>query len=283
MEMQRKTDFPFAFRSFIRNFAVKIKLQMTTGTFFKKIFSPWLWLNLLAMAAVVLALCFGVRYGLDFYTHHGEKIRVPNVRNKSYADAEKILENSGLTVQISDTGYVKSLPPDCVLEQSIVPGSIVKSGRIVYVVINASNTPTLTIPDVIDNSSYREARAKLEAMGFKVGEPQYVNGEQDWVYGIKVKGRLVGNGQKVPIDALLVIQVGDGLRDMNDSVLYIDAPEDDFEELPDGFVIEEEEEPGVTTGIIDNSEPTATPPATSETKEPTTTAPAPTNEPLPEE
>ena len=264
MEMQRKTDFPFAFRSFIRIFAVKIKLQMTTGTFFKKIFSPWLWLNLLAMAAVVLALCFGVRYGLDFYTHHGEKIRVPNVRNKSYADAEKILENSGLTVQISDTGYVKS-------------------GRIVYVVINASNTPTLTIPDVIDNSSYREARAKLEAMGFKVGEPQYVNGEQDWVYGIKVKGRLVGNGQKVPIDALLVIQVGDGLRDMNDSVLYIDAPEDDFEELPDGFVIEEEEEPGVTTGVIDNSEPAATPPATSEPKEPTTTAPAPTNEPLPEE
>ena len=256
---------------------------MTTGTFLKKIFSPWLWLNLLAMAAVVLALCFGVRYGLDFYTHHGEKIRVPNVRNKSYADAEKILENSGLTVQISDTGYVKSLPPDCVLEQSIVPGSIVKSGRIVYVVINASNTPTLTIPDVIDNSSYREARAKLEAMGFKVGEPQYVNGERDWVYGIKVKGRLVGNGQKVPIDALLVIQVGDGLRDMNDSVLYIDAPEDDFEELPEGYVIEEEKEPEVTTGVIENNEPSATPSAPSETKEPVT-APATTpNEPLPEE
>ncbi len=243
-----------------------------------------LWLNLFAMGAVVLALCFGVRYGLDFYTHHGEKIRVPNVRNKSYADAEKILENSGLEVMISDTGYVKALPPDCVLEQSIVPGSIVKSGRIVYLVINASNTPTLTIPDVIDNSSYREARAKLEAMGFKVGEPQYVNGEQDWVYGIKVKGRLVGNGQKVPIDALLVIQVGDGLRDMNDSVLYIDVPEDDFEELPEGYVVDEDEEPEVTTGVIieQNTEPTQ--PSTTESKEPTTTPEVKTpNEPLPEE
>lgn len=193
---------------------------MKTSTFFRKLFSPMLWLNLLAMACVAVALCFGVKYGIDFYTHHGEKIRVPNVRNKSFADAEKILDNAGLEIAISDTGYVRALPPDCILEQSIVPGTIVKSGRVIYVVINASSTPTLTIPDVIDNSSYREARAKLEAMGFKVGEPQYVNGEKDWVYGIKVKDKLVGNGQKVSIDALLIIQVGDGLRSLGDSVYY---------------------------------------------------------------
>ena len=229
-----------------------------------------LWLNLLAMACVTVALCFGVKYGIDFYTHHGEKIRVPNVRNKSFADAEKILDNAGLEIAISDTGYVRALPPDCVLEQSIVPGTVVKSGRVVYVVINASSTPTLTIPDVIDNSSYREARAKLEAMGFKVGEPQYVNGEKDWVYGIKVKDKLVGNGQKVSIDALLIIQVGDGLRGLGDSVYYtspsydddyssptyqqtkpaevddLDEPEvDDFEQVPevDDFEPVPEEQP----------------------------------------
>ena len=204
---------------------------MKTSTFFRKLFSPMLWLNLLAMACVTVALCFGVKYGIDFYTHHGEKIRVPNVRNKSFADAEKILDNAGLEIAISDTGYVRALPPDCVLEQSIVPGTVVKSGRVVYVVINASSTPTLTIPDVIDNSSYREARAKLEAMGFKVGEPQYVNGEKDWVYGIKVKDKLVGNGQKVSIDALLIIQVGDGLRGLGDSVYYTSPMyEEDYSE-----------------------------------------------------
>ena len=243
---------------------------MKTSTFFRKLFSPMLWLNLLAMACVTVALCFGVKYGIDFYTHHGEKIRVPNVRNKSFADAEKILDNAGLEIAISDTGYVRALPPDCVLEQSIVPGTVVKSGRVVYVVINASSTPTLTIPDVIDNSSYREARAKLEAMGFKVGEPQYVNGEKDWVYGIKVKDKLVGNGQKVSIDALLIIQVGDGLRGLGDSVYYtspsydddyssptyhqtkpaeeddLDEPEvDDFEQVPevDDFEPVPEEQP----------------------------------------
>ncbi|MCI6160570.1 MAG: PASTA domain-containing protein [Prevotellaceae bacterium] len=204
---------------------------MESSVFFRKIFGLNLWLNLFAMLFLVVALCFGVKYSLDLYTHHGEKISVPNIRHKSYYDAEKILESMGLKIEVSDTGYVKSLPPDCILEQSVMPGDIVKSGRTVYVTINASDTPTLTLPDIIDNSSYREARAKLVAMGLKVGEPEYVSGERDWVYGVKCKGRMVSNGQKVPVDALLIIQVGDGMRSLNDSVAYMDKGYDEFDEV----------------------------------------------------
>lgn len=212
---------------------------MKTSTFFKKIFSFKLWANLFAMALVILLLCFGVKYGMDIYTHHGEKISVPDIRNKSFADAEHILHRAGLQIEVSDTGFVKALPPDCILEQSLTPGTIVKSGRIVFVVINASNTPTLTIPDVIDNSSYREARARMIAMGFKIGDPEYVPGEKDWVYGIKCRGRLLVSGQKVPVDALVIIQVGDGLRDETDSVAYIDPIYDPFEETEEEEVKEE--------------------------------------------
>ena len=73
-----------------------------------------LWLNLVAMAVVVVLLCFGVKYGIDFYTHHGEKISVPDVKNKSFTDAEKILDDRDLEIVVSDTGYVKTLPPDCI-------------------------------------------------------------------------------------------------------------------------------------------------------------------------
>ena len=219
---------------------------MKSSEFFKKVLSWKLWANLFAMALVVVAACFGVKYGIDLYTHHGERIRVPNIRHKSFADAEHILDQLGLEIQISDTGYVKVLPPDCILEQSLLPGTTVKSGRIVYVVINAANTPTLTIPDVIDNSSFREARAKLVAMGFRVGDPQYVPGEKDWVYGIKCRGKLVSNGQKVPVDAMLIIQVGDGLRDMADSVAYIEPEFDDFEEMNEEDPVPEQPEKEVT-------------------------------------
>lgn len=228
---------------------------MTVAEFFGKLKSKYLWGNLAAMAGVVIVLALGVRYGIDIYTHHGESIAIPNLLHKKYADAERILDNLGLTIEVSDTGYVKTLPPDCILEQSPAPGEHVKSGHVIYVTINALHTPTLTLPDIIDNSSLREAMAKLTAMGFKLGPPQFVPGEKDWVYGVIVNGRHVVYGDKIPVDAKLIIVAGNGLRDTNDSVNYVDP------EYPDDNSFEEEE------GDVDQFQEVTEPPADpSETK-----------------
>ena len=172
---------------------------MKPEEFFKKIFSFRLWINLFAMIVFIVLLCLVLKFGIDIYTHHGEEISIPNIKHKNFADAEHILENAGLKIMVSDTGYVKTLPPDCILEQTPVAGKNVKSGRTIYVVINSSASPVLTIPDIIDNCSYREAKAKLTAMGFKVGSVEYMPGEKDWVYGLKSKGRNLQNGQNLSI------------------------------------------------------------------------------------
>lgn len=217
---------------------------MKTSEFFRKFVSGYLWGNLLAMAVVVVLLALGVRYGLDLYTHHGETLVVPNVKHKAYKDAERILDDLGLVIEVSDTGYVKSLPPDCILEQSVSPGDRVKSGRIIYVTVNAPTTPTIALPDVIDNSSLREAMAKLSAIGFKLGMPEFVPGERDWVYGITVKGRHVTTGERISIEDELIIQVGNGQRDMSDSVDYIDPvyPFEEEEEEDEFEVVEDPEQ-----------------------------------------
>ena len=79
---------------------------MTSSEFINKFKSKYLWGNLAAMVLVVVLLCVGVRYGIDLYTHHGEAISIPDVRHKSFADAERILKDAGLPVVVSDTGYV---------------------------------------------------------------------------------------------------------------------------------------------------------------------------------
>ncbi|PTL32455.1 penicillin-binding protein [Prevotella sp. oral taxon 376] len=215
---------------------------MKASEFVRKIMSGYLWANLAAMAMVVVLLCLGVKFGIDLYTHHGEEIAVPDVRHKAFSDASSVLEDVGLKVVVKDTGYVKTLAPDCILDQTPAPGEKVKSGRIVYVTINSPHTPTLTLPDVIDNSSLREAMAKLTSMGFKLGAPEYVAGERDWVYGITVKGRHVVAGDKISVEETLIIQVGNGLRDDTDSVDYI-APvyPEEMEEAEEGEVDEFEE------------------------------------------
>lgn len=43
---------------------------MTSSEFINKFKSKYLWGNLAAMALVVVLLCVGVRFGIDFYTHH---------------------------------------------------------------------------------------------------------------------------------------------------------------------------------------------------------------------
>ena len=214
---------------------------MTSSEFINKFKSKYLWGNLAAMVLVVVLLCVGVRYGIDLYTHHGEAISIPDVRHKSFADAERILKDAGLPVVVSDTGYVKSLSPDCVLEQTPAPGEKVKSGHVIYVTINSAHSPVITIPDVIDNSSLREAMAKLTAMGFRLGTPQYVPGEEDWVYGILVKGKHVVAGDKVSIDDVLIVQVGSGRRDAGDSVEMVDPMGDSHELLEGSGEVEGEE------------------------------------------
>ncbi len=212
---------------------------MTGTEFIGKFKSKYLWGNLAAMALVVGALIVGAKFGLGIYTHHGESIAIPNIVHKKFDNATHVLDQLGLRIEVSDTGYVKTLPPGCILEQNPEPGEHVKSGHVIYVTINASHTPTLTLPDIIDNSSLREAMAKLSAMGFKLTPPQFVPGEKDWVYGVVVKGQHVVYGDKIPVDAAVTIQAGNGQLDDNDAVNYVDT------ESADNFETEEptEEDP----------------------------------------
>lgn len=195
---------------------------MDSKVFVRKIFSRYLIINLLAMVAVVVLLCVGVGFGLDLYTHHGEGIEVPKIEGMSYQKARLLLEEKGLVIQVSDSGYNKTLPADCILAQMPGNGQKVKEGHVVYVTVNSPSSPTFAIPDVVDNSSVREAEAKLTAMGFRLDPHQYVAGEKDWVYGIVCRGRRVSNGDRIPIDYPLTLMVGKGMIDDTEDIDYVD-------------------------------------------------------------
>ena len=214
---------------------------MRTKEFFGKFCSKFLIWNLIAMALVVILLVVGVNYGLDWYTHHGESIRVPNIEGMRITKAREMMEERGLEIVVTDSGYNKRLPADCVLTQSPGAGLTVKSGHTIYVTINSSNSPSVAIPDVVDNCSYREAEAKLITLGFKVLPPQYVTGEKDWVYGVSCNGRKVSTGERISIEQPLTLLVGSGQYGADEELNVIGGDDammqsgngevDDFEEV----------------------------------------------------
>ena len=78
--------------------------------------------------------------------------------------------------------------------------------------VNTNSVPLFTVPDVADNSSWRQAHARMLAAGFKLTEPDWIPGEKDWVYGVMYNGVELEHNGKVPAGATLTLMVGDGNR-----------------------------------------------------------------------
>lgn len=198
--------------------------------FFKKLFSAYVWGNLLAMVAVAALAVFVLWKGLALYTNHGETVSVPSLVGLQESDAMYTLERMGLRGVVADSAYNKRKPTGSILEQHPAPGAKVKAGREIQLTINSAQTPTMPLPDVADNSSLREAQAKLTAMGFKLGPVEYIPGDKDWVYGVKSRGRNVYTGERVPLDVPLILQVGNNATDEEldewDDDLDIDLEDD---------------------------------------------------------
>ncbi|MBQ8938051.1 MAG: PASTA domain-containing protein [Prevotella sp.] len=178
--------------------------------FFGKFASAHLWLNLLAMLAVLVLLLFGLHWWLLKYTHHGEGIEVPDLYGMDYRKAKEMLEEGGLQIMANDSTYIKEMPAGSIVVQSPAKGMSVKEGRTIYVTINSLTIPRVRIPDLIDNCSYREAQAKLQQLEFRVLSPKLIDGEKDWVYGIQLDGRNVNAGDMVARESALTLVIGNG-------------------------------------------------------------------------
>ena len=199
----------------------------------KKIFSPVVWGNLLAMCLFVALVITGFWYGTKVYTRHGEIITVPDVTRIQHEDAVLMLEQFELKAVVSDSGYNRNLAPGSVLMQQPIAGAEVKAGRKIYLTINSTSGPTLTMPDIADNCDVYEAEIRLRTMGFKIGPKEYAEGDKDWVLGVKCRGKEVRAGERVPAEAPIVLVVGNSLTEdekwAEDSLAAADGEEVEFE------------------------------------------------------
>lgn len=176
------------------------------------------------MVAVVVAVPFAVLSWLDDYTLHGKVIEVPNVCGESLDAGAQLLGEKLLGYEIVDYKYQKGAAENEILEQRPVGSSKVKKGRKIQLTLNSGKEPTIMLPDVVDNSSLREAEARLRAAGFKLTEHVYVAGEKDWVYSV-IKGKdTLKSAAQVPLGSTLTLVIGSGDEKENvDTVLVDDS------------------------------------------------------------
>ncbi len=196
------------------------------------------WANIILMVLVIVAIPIAALYMLDSFTHHGEKIEVPNVVGKSLYDAETMLKDRGLLAMVVDSIYDKRAPKGSVLEQTPKSGFEVKGGRMIYLTVNLNGEPMAQLPDVVGHGSLREAVALLQSLGFKLTAHKPVIGRpKDLVLGVKQGARDVHAGETIPRDRALTLVIGGGEID---STMYDEEEDLDF----DGLGIEGIDEDG---------------------------------------
>lgn len=188
---------------------------------FKFIMSRAFLINIgLALVFVALILV-GVNFALDAYTRHGEDISVPDYSKIHFTKLDSAFEKSPLKYRVIDSIYEPKMPKGVVMDQNPIPNSKVKEGRTIYLTINATNPPMLKMPDVVD-LSLRQAIAKLEDYGFKLGEKHYIPDlAKDAVLRQEYQGKVVKPGSLLPKNSKIDLILGDGLQDNEVTVPYL--------------------------------------------------------------
>lgn len=209
---------------------------MTFKELYSKCTSRLVWGNLLAMGTLACVLVVGVLVFLDFYTHHGETVTVPDVTGQLSTVAERKLELLGLRSEVTDTGHVTTLPSGVILAQSLDPGTEVKVLRLVRLTINSSAATKLVFPNDVVDGSLHYALKKLEVLGFRLGAVRRVEGDLNLVISAEVNGREVRPGDRVSVESPITLIVGNGQYEEtyngNDSVAW--AVEEEYRELHEG-------------------------------------------------
>ncbi|KAA6344273.1 Serine/threonine-protein kinase PK-1 [termite gut metagenome] len=191
--------------------------------------------HLLAIGLLLFLLIMGIMLWLNKYTRQKEVVVVPEIKGMTLAVAERRLHMEGLEYVIADSNYINKQLPGSVLEYTPSAGQMVKKGRIIYLTINKERVPEYPVPDVADNSSLRQAEAKILAAGFKLTRHELIAGEKDWVYDVKYKGRSLARGDKAPMEAALTLVVGNGLmRDTSTINLMEEDGDTDDDYYEDG-------------------------------------------------
>jgi len=121
----------------------------------------------------LLVLGIGVYFLVDAvimptYTRHGVAVRVPDVEDRSFENAKRLVQNRELTVKRQVGRYNPNVAQNVVVDQNPPPDADVKPGRRVYLTVNAGEVPMVDVPD-FNGISVREAKNRVSSIGLEVG------------------------------------------------------------------------------------------------------------------
>ncbi len=176
--------------------------------------------TLILMCVVTLLLLWGATIFMNRWTLHGSTAVVPDIRNKSFAEAQALLRANNLSMETNDSIYDRDAAPGMVIETWPKAGAVVKEGRQVYVTITAFSPKQVTISmPLTGNVSSRQAMSYLRGIGISDIRLESVPSEfPDLVMGARYGDTPLTVGSVIPITSTVTLEVGSGPVEPVDSL-----------------------------------------------------------------
>jgi|TARA_B110000238_G_scaffold131308_1_gene141732 beta-lactam-binding protein with PASTA domain len=174
--------------------------------------SKFFFMQIVIAIVALLLFVFGLKFWLGVTTNHDQKIQVPDLQNLTLAEVTVKLRELDLAYKIIDSAsFNPAFPRKSVIEQTPEAGDFVKEKRKIYLTLNPSKYRDVTVPD-LNGRTKRQASSQLLAMGLRIGtEFTYVKDiGKDVVRGLRFKGKTLNKGDKVALNSILDLVLGDG-------------------------------------------------------------------------
>ncbi len=168
-----------------------------------------------------LILIFGtliIMQVLKIYTRHSHILTVPDLSGLTLTDALRTAKDRDMRVEVFDSVYLADFERGTVVDQHPKAGLKVKKNRKIFLTMNAINATRVAMPDLVD-LTFRQARARLESFGLKVGHIYYEpNLAINVVLAQRMRGKALAPGDSVLKGAAIDLVLGKGLSDEQSSV-----------------------------------------------------------------
>lgn len=179
-----------------------LERQLPIGSTKRKL-AFWLGIPFLIFLAVMFTLD---KIVMPMVTRQGEAFPSPNLINQRLLEAQISLEELGLTFNVAASEYSPGKPPGVILNQSPLPGTMIKPGREFRFVISLGQKQVV-VPNVT-GKSVRQAMLDLETAGLKLGEIA-------WAFSDTIPERVVvfsypAAGTEIPLASFVNLMVNRG-------------------------------------------------------------------------
>jgi len=184
---------------------------MSFKTFWKESIAGFIIKRILLAIVIFVSLAWITLILLDHYTNHGESVTVPDLQGLYVEEAQNLLENYDLYVQVIDSVYMKEKALGTIVEQIPPANSAVKKNRSIYLILNKRQVRMIPFPDVND-VSFRQADALIKSLGLSVSNVVYRPSEfKDLVIDVTFSGSRIEPGTRLPEGSAVVLVVGSGV------------------------------------------------------------------------